>query len=84
MIQEKKIVRFDMDYYCLLKIRNDWTGNDIITMRKVHKTTDSNGKMIYFCRVEKEDIYLTDDIYEFNTEYENIKLWRKWYEQTKF
>ena len=28
MIQEKKIVSFDMDFYCMFKIRNDWTGND--------------------------------------------------------
>ena len=84
MIQEKKIVSFDMDFYCMFKIRNGWTGNDVITFRKVHKTTNDAGGIIYFARVEKEDINLTQDVYDFISEQENIKRWRSWYNETKF
>lgn len=80
MIKERKIIKFDYCYYCVLKIQDDWNGHDTVHIRKVNRVR--NG---YFTVKTPEGVIeVTADVQRMEAEQCDIDKWRNWYKETKF
>lgn len=77
MIVERKVLKFDCVLWCLLKIRDDWSGNDAVTFRKVHTRNNR-----YFCKTPEGEIDVTADVLVLVSNEADIDKWRRWYHDT--
>ena len=68
MIKERKIIKFDYCYYCVLKIQDDWNGHD----------------GYFTVKTPEGVIEVTVDVQRLEAEQCDIDKWRNWYKETKF